>query len=258
MNPFESVKSWISETLKRKVFRQLGFTYSSRMFTAFLRLIASVIVTRTLGAERLGVLTIAAVIMGLTSKLLELGLTTTMVRKLSLLISLDDQEDATALVRRVFFLQVQVSGVAVIAGYFIAPVIALRIYSNPELITPLRLAFLGAFVFNIWNLSDGILRAHERFKQMAIIAVISHVLRTGFIALMAYVIFFLNVNSTMLINIAQVLIAFIITSLVIPRRYFTARVDRKYPLREVFSYSGWMYLFSLISKINKIGHRHGH
>lgn len=246
MNPFEEAKSWISVTLQRKVFRQLGFTYSSRMITAFLRLLASVIVVRVLGAERLGVLTIAAVIMGLTSKFLEMGLTTTMVRKLSHFIAQDDEEDATALVRRIFLFQVQISGLAVIAGYFLAPVIALRIYSNPELITPLRLAFFGAFVFNIWNLSDGILRAHERFKQMAIIAVVSHLLRTGFIALFAYVIFFLDVNSTMMLNIAQIMIAFVITSLVIPRRYITARVDRKYPLREVFSYSGWMYLFSLI------------
>lgn len=246
MNPFEEAKSWISATLQRKVFRQLGFTYSSRMITAFLRLLASVIVVRVLGAERLGVLTIAAVIMGLTSKFLEMGLTTTMVRKLSHFIAQDDEEDATALVRRIFLFQVQISGLAVIAGYFLAPVIALRIYSNPELITPLRLAFFGAFVFNIWNLSDGILRAHERFKQMAIIAIVSHLLRTGFIALFAYVILFLDVNSTMMLNIAQILIAFAITSLVIPRRYITARVDRKYPLREVFSYSGWMYLFSLI------------
>jgi len=246
MNPFTEIRARVTETLRRKVFRQLGFTYSSRMISALLRLVASVIITRTLGAERLGVLTIAAVVMGLTSKFLELGLTTTMVRKLSQFIEKGQGEDATALVRRIFSFQVQVSGAAVIAGYFFAPVVAVRIYGNPELIVPLRLAFLGAFFYNIWTLSDGVLRAHEKFKQMAVIAVVSHSIRTGAIALMAYVIFFLDVNSTMLLNIAQVLVAFIISSLVMPRKYITDKVKSRYPLRDVFSYSGWMYLFSLI------------
>jgi O-antigen/teichoic acid export membrane protein len=49
----------------------------------------------------------------------------------------------------------------------------------------------------------------------------------------------------MLTNVAEVVIGFAVASILIPRRYFTARVHERYPLREVFSYSGWMYLFSL-------------
>lgn len=245
MNVFTKLKTWITDTLKSDSVKHVGWIYSARMTSAFLRLGASVVVARVLGTERLGLLTICAVIMGLSAKLLELGLTTTMVRKVSHYIGQGDDETAIAVFKRVFLFQIQISIVGVVAGWFLAPVIAVRIYENAELITPVRLAFFGALAANVWIQLDGVLRAHERFKQIAIIEVSSQVARTSFILLLAYVVLTLNVERTMMINISQVLIAFVIASVVVPKGYLKAGTGHKYPLKDVFSYSGWMYLFSL-------------
>ena len=245
MDPITRLRTWIAETLRRRAVRNLGFIYSSRLFTAALRLGASIVIARILGAEKLGILTIAAVILGFSAKLFELGLMTTMIRKLSHHLEQGEVERGTALVRRVMGVQALVSGAVIVGGWYLAPVIAIRIYSTPDLVMPLRLAFVGAFVYNLRFLVEGILRAHERFRAVAVVAVIEHVGRTALVLLLAWVVIGLTVNTTMLTNVAEVVIGFAVASILIPRRYFTARVHERYPLREVFSYSGWMYLFSL-------------
>ncbi|MBN1163415.1 MAG: flippase [Candidatus Krumholzibacteriota bacterium] len=246
MNIFIKAKNWLVETLKRESIRQLGFIYSGRMITAVLRLVASIFLARKLGAEGIGILTIAAINMGLLARVLEMGLTTTMVRKLALYISQEDDQQAAAIFKRIFIFRVQVSGAMVVIGYFLAPHVAGWYYHNPALTLPLRLAVVGAFVFNVWNHIDGVLRALERFKQIAIIDVVSQTIRTLSIFILGYALFFLDVKSALICNIAQVAIAFIICSLVIPRRFFSIKPDRPYPLKDIFSYSGWMYLFSII------------
>jgi len=246
MNPFLRLRAWIEETLRREAVKNLGFIYASRMISAFLRLAASVVVARKLGAERLGLLTIAAVIMGIVARLLELGMTTTLVRKVSHHLGAGDRDGAASIFRRIIVFQLELSAAALVLGWFAAPLLAIRVYGNAALVTPVRLAFAGAVAYNIWYHAEGVLRAHERFKAIAYINIASQSVRTGLILLLALVIAGLDVERTMMINIAQILVAFVITAVLIPGRYFRSGGGERYPLGRVFAYSGWMYLFSLI------------
>ena len=56
----------------------------------------------------------------------------------------------------------------------------------------------------------------------------------------------LDVEKTLLFNISQIVIGFVIASLIIPRRFFLKGTEERYPLKNVLSYSGWLYLFSLL------------
>lgn len=245
MDQFTKIRSWIRETLSREAVHNLGFIYSSRMTTAAMRFVVSIAVARTLGAERLGVLTIAAVIMGIAQRLLEMGLTTTMVRKMSLHLSRDEEGLSRSLFKQIYVIRLAVGAAFVIIAWLIAPWVAQRFYGSPELVTPLRLAGLGALMWNIWNHSDGALRANERFKAIAVINIISHTVRAGLILLFAWKAL-LNVESTLIFNISEMVVAFIITSLIIPKSYFRGGLEKRYSLSEIFSYSGWMYLFSIL------------
>jgi O-antigen/teichoic acid export membrane protein len=245
MRNLPTIISSFRKILRRKSIQHLGFIYSGRMASAVLRFVASVAVARALGAERLGVLTIAAVIMGLSGRLLEMGLTTTMVRKLAFFISANDDEKAVGIFKRIYFLRLQVSSVFVVLAYFLAPIVAEKLYHSAALTGPLRLAALGAFAFNVWEHSDGTLRALERFKQIAIINTCTQFVRASLILLFAYSAI-LNVENTMMINIGEIIIAYTVASLFIPRRFYSTRVYERYPLRDIFSYSGWIFLFSII------------
>jgi len=245
MSYIQSFKSWLKETLKRESVKQLGFIYSSRMITSVLRFVASIIVARTLGPANLGVLTIATVVMGIAGRVVELGLTTTMVRKVAFYVSQDDDESAVGVFKRVYIFRVLISALLLGAFFFASREVAVNFFHNEKLTVPLQLAALGAFIYNIWYHSEGLLRALEKFKEIAIINVVSQVIRTGLIALFAYL-SLLNVEKTLMFNISQIVIGFAIASLIIPRKFFLKKTERRYPLKNVLTYSGWMYLFSLL------------
>ncbi|HSG28030.1 MAG TPA: flippase [Candidatus Krumholzibacterium sp.] len=245
MNLLDRAVRAVKELLAREAVRNIGWVYSSRMVTAVMRFAVAVVVARTLGSEMVGILTIASVIMGISERLLEMGLTTTMVRKMSLHHSLGEDGEAVSLFKRVFSIRISVAGVFVVLAWFAAPFVSVRIFGNEALITPLRLAAVGALVWNVWNNTDGVLRALERFRDVAIIDVVSHVFRTALILLFAWK-SILSVENTLIFNISQVLVAFAITSLIIPASFRRTKDGGKYSISEIFSYSGWMYAFSII------------
>jgi len=245
MNFVKSITLSIRDLIKRDSVKHLGFIYSSRLITAVLRFVAAIVVARTLGPTKLGVLTIATVIMGISSKIIEMGLTTTMVRKIAFHISIGEEDEGISLFRNIYRFRFLVCILVLLIFYFLTPFLAELFLHDVSLITPLRLAIVGAFLFNLFFHVEGMLRALEKFKEIAILNITSHVVRTGFILLLAYHAI-LGVNSTMMINILQIFIGFVIASLIIPKKFYFRRIDKKYPLKKVFLYSGWMYLFSLL------------
>jgi O-antigen/teichoic acid export membrane protein len=245
MKTYETFRSWILRTYKRESVRQLAYIYSSRVVTAALRFAASIIVVRTLGAANVGLVTIASVIMGIATSAIELGLTTTMIRKLSHYIAQKDDENAIGIFRRIYSLRLAVSGSFMVLAYFLAPVVAVRAYGNADLTVPLRLAGLGAVIFNMYHHTDAVLRAYERFKQEALINVFASLARLLFLALFSYAAL-LDVNSTMIINLAEIFIGFAVMSFLIPKTYYTQKVKTHYPLGGVLRYSGWLFAFSII------------
>lgn len=245
MKQYSLLKSWIVDTLKRESVRHLAYIYTSRVVTAAIGFLASMIVADALGPANLGLFTIASVIMGIAGSVIELGLTTTMIRKLSHHLVQNDDESAVGIFRRIYFFRLAVSGGFMVLAYFCAPALAAHVYHNEMLATPLRLAGLGAFLFNVSYHTEAVLRAYEKFRQMAFINVVSSVARLVLLVLV-WRAATLTVSNTMAINLAQTLIGFLIMSLVIPRKYYTRKQSTTYPLGEVLRYSGWLFAFSLL------------
>ncbi|MFO7914174.1 MAG: flippase [Candidatus Krumholzibacteriales bacterium] len=243
-----SIKSWFLETIKRKAVKQLGFIYSSRAVSAVLRFVVSIVVVRTLGAESFGILTIATVIMGISARVIELGLTTTMVRKLSLHIEEGDEDRAVSIFKRIYTVRIQVSVAFVVLAWFLAPVVAEKVYGTQALIWPLRMAAFGALLYNMYYHSEGVLRAYERFKQVAVVSVIGQAVRTAMILILAYF-SVLNIETTLASNLAQIFIGFLVASFLVPSRLYRRKAVSSYPLREISSYSGWMFLFIVLFMI---------
>ena len=245
MRLFNLLTSWIASTLRRESVRQLAYIYMSRVATAALALVASSIVVRTLGVTNVGFLTLASVIMGIAGSVIEIGLTTTMIRKLSYHLVQNDDESAVGIFRRIYFLRLGISGSFMVLAYFAAPFVAVHAYGNASLATPLRLAGLGALLFNVSYHTEAVLRAYEKFLQLGVINVIASVARLALVAALWYVAK-LNVESAMASNLAQTLIGFIIMSVVIPRKYYTRKQTTTYPLGDVLRYSGWLFAFNLL------------
>jgi O-antigen/teichoic acid export membrane protein len=245
MRLFNLVKSFLVDTLRRESVRQLAYIYLSRVATAALGLAASMIVVRTLGPTNVGLLTLASVIMGIAGSVIEIGLTTTMIRKLSYHLVQNDEENAVGVFRRIYFLRLGISGSFMVLAYFAAPFVAVHAYNNAALTTPLRLAGLGALLFNVSYHTEAVLRAYEKFLQLGIINVIASVVRLALLGALWYAAM-LNVVSALASNLAQMFIGFLIMSVVIPRKYYTRKQTTTYPLGDVLRYSGWLFAFNLL------------
>ena len=240
----EKLSSWIAYNYKRESVRHLAYIYSSRVVIAGLRFAASIVVVRTLGAANVGLVTIASVVMGISTAVIELGLTSTMIRKLSAHIAQKDDENSIAIFRLVYVLRLVISSSFMGLAYFLAPLVAVRVYGNADLTIPLRLAGLGAFIFNMLHQSEGVLRAYEQFNKTALVHVGASLARLILLALFSYGAI-LNVNSTMIINLSEVFIGFAVMSFLIPRKYYTQKIETRYPVAGVLRYSGWLFAFSL-------------
>jgi O-antigen/teichoic acid export membrane protein len=245
MKLFNLLKTWIMETLRRESVRQLAYIYSSRVVTAAMGFFASWLVANSLGVANFGLFTIASVIMGIAGTVIEIGLTTTMIRKLSYHLVQNDDESAVGIFRSVYYLRLAISGSFMVLAYFGAPYLAVHVYGNPVLSTPLKLAGLGAFLFNVSYHTEAVLRAYEKFKQMAVINVAASFGRVVLLVIV-WRAATLDINNTMAINLAQTFIGFFIMSLVIPRKYYTRKLSTRYPLGEVLRYSGWLFAFNLL------------
>ncbi len=124
MRPVETIRSWIVDTLKREAVRQLAYIYVSRVVTAAMGFFASWLVANSLGPANFGLFTTASVVMGIAGTVIELGLTTTMIRKLSYFLVRNDDESAVGIFRRIYFLRLAVSGGFLVLAYFGAPAFA--------------------------------------------------------------------------------------------------------------------------------------
>jgi|WetSurMetagenome_2_1015567.scaffolds.fasta_scaffold15772_4 O-antigen/teichoic acid export membrane protein len=245
MRLYHLLKSWIVETLKREAVRQLAYIYTSRVLTAAMGFFASWLVANSLGVANFGLFTTASVVMGIAGTLIELGLTTTMIRKLSYHLVRNDDESAVGIFRRIYFFRLAVSGCFLVIAYFGAPAFAAHVRGYAQLTDALRLAALGAFLFNVSYHTEAVLRAYEKFRQMALINVAASFARVALLVVV-WRATTLTVENTMAINLAQTLIGFLIMSLVIPRKYYTRKQSTTYPLGEVLRYSGWLFAFSLL------------
>jgi O-antigen/teichoic acid export membrane protein len=245
MKLFNLLKFWVVDTLRRESVRQLAYIYSSRVVTAAMGFFASWLVANSLGVANFGLFTTASVVMGIAGTLIELGLTTTMIRKLSYHLVRNDDESAVGIFRRIYFFRLAVSGGFMVLAYFGAPAFAAHVHGYAQLTTALRLAALGAFLFNVSYHTEAVLRAYEKFRQMAFINVAASLARVVLLVIV-WRATTLTVENTLAINLAQTLIGFIIMSLVIPRKYYTRKQSTKYPLGEVLRYSGWLFAFSLL------------
>jgi O-antigen/teichoic acid export membrane protein len=245
MRLFTLLTSWIGETIRRESVRQLAYIYVSRVVTAAMGFFASWIVANSLGVSNFGLFTIASVIMGIAGTVIEIGLTTTMIRKLSYHLVQQDDESAIGVFRSVYWLRLAISGSFMVLAYFCAPFLAVHVYGNPVLTTPLRLAGLGAFLFNLSYHTEAVLRAYEKFKQMALINVAASFARVVLLVVV-WRAATLDIDNTMAINLAQTFIGFLIMSFVIPRKYYRQKITTRYPIGEVLRYSGWLFAFNLL------------
>jgi len=161
---------------------------SSKLTAILLGLLANIVVLRILTPEEWGIISLALSVVGSVSVLHHLGIQSGLNREIA---REDDNKVAATIIFSAIGMRLPVSIVIAFAIYAAAPYIAHTVYSQPELVLPLRL--LGFFVIidgfqDILSSAVGALRLFKRLfifqvvlSCINVVALVAGVMYAGFI-----------------------------------------------------------------------------
>ena len=201
--------------------------------------VSTLVIARNFSDAEFGILSAALVVMQTAATLAGLALDNGLVRYLSLYLETDRPRAA-----RMLAVAVRIrlgSGLAVlVGGYFLSPLLAVGLFGDkPELITPLRLAFAGAFFLSLRTLVVSVLQAQRRFIPLSVVELISP---AGKVLAVIGLLFaaWLRPVPVLVLYIAFPLLSAALGFLLWPRYPGAAGGNRRDVFLELFHFSKWV------------------
>jgi len=219
--------------------KDFAVVFSGKVLSAALGFVATLLIARHFSDAEFGILTAALVVMQMASAVATLSIDNGLVRYLSIYLE-TDRNRAYRMLR--VAIQVRLgSGLAVlIGGYFLSPLLACHLFGDkPELITPLRLAFAGAFCLSLRELVMSIFQSMRRFIPLTLVQLISPAGKLLVIVGLASI-SFLKVQPVLVAYIALPLLAAVIGSFLLPHGNYRRPGTRRDVFWELFHFSKWV------------------
>jgi O-antigen/teichoic acid export membrane protein len=144
-----------------------------RAFGALLSIGFNVMIARLLGAEGTGIFFLAMTVTVTASVLGQLGLNIASLRFIAASDALGETDKVAGIFRLAVRFCAVASSVVAIAVYFAAPVIAVYVFSEPNLIEPLRLMAFGIMPLSLFSLSVESLRGLKKIGAAALVESVS-------------------------------------------------------------------------------------
>jgi len=205
---------------------------------------ALILVSRTLGPEKFGIVATFNAIWLTISSLTDFGLGNSAVKFISSFLDID-QRQAGIYMRVIFKLELLIGAAIGVLGLLFSSQIA-NLLGGPHLLTAVRLAFITGLFVSAGAFFGPFLMAFEQFKKLTAVNIFGAAYRTiGVVILMSLAV--LNVNSTMLFYTTVPILLFIIAILVIPKTYRVkaSKTEQKQVFIKIFHFSKWIFLSSL-------------
>ncbi len=233
----------IVQLLKTKIVKDSVIVLSGNIFSASLGFLATILITRTLGPVQFGLFSVALAVMGIASQFSDFGIGTGLVRFASLYLKNDDQK-ANLIFKVSLKFKLIITTLVILTGLFISKFLAIHIFGNPDLIFPLKLAFIGAFGLSLIGYISTTLQARQSFKKFTLVNLITPLGKFTLIGLL-FLTYKLNLFSAITTIAILPFIAFLVGSLIIPRDFLRAKGDENEAFRGLFRFSKWI-LVSLL------------
>jgi O-antigen/teichoic acid export membrane protein len=246
--PFDKIPglSFIGNIVSTSTFRQSGITFFGTFINGILGAGFYIVSARILGPSLFGVLSIAIVTLALVADIGDLGTNTGLTRFVSKYAQ-DDPEKANRFLRLGLFIKLSVAIFVITIGILLAPFIANKLLTKPELVIPLRISFIGVGTTWLFSFITVALQSFQKFWKWSVIQIF-----TNFLRLSLVIIFFLvakvDVNNTLLIYILMPLIGFIVGLTMIPRGFVKAK-NEFLLVKEFFQYNKWVAVFIVIAAV---------
>ena len=242
MNLTENI-SEVIQLSKSKIAKDSAIVLTGNILGAGLGFIATILITRTLGPAQFGLFSVALAVMGIATQFSDFGIGTGLVRFASLYLH-QDKLKADLMFKVSLKLKLIISVLVFLIGFFASESLAVHVFRKPELIFPLKLAFIGALGASLVAYISATLQARQSFKKFALVNLVNPVGKFALIGLL-FLTYKLNLFSALTTVIILPFIAFLIGSLIIPRDFLRAKGDEKEAFHNLFHFSKWILVSTL-------------
>ena len=227
-------------------FRQSGITFIGTFINGILGAAFYILSARFLGPALFGLLSVSLVTLALVADIGDFGTNTGLVRFVSKFAN-EDLEKANRFLKLGFKVKLAVSVLVIISGFFLAPYIADKIFSKHELVTPLRISFVGVSTTWFFSFITVTLQSFQKFWKWSGIQIMTNFLRLSAVVILL-LLGKLGLHSSLLSYIIMPFIGFLMGLTLIPKGFIKAKNEFALT-REFFQYNKWVALFIVISSV---------
>ncbi|MEW6698732.1 MAG: oligosaccharide flippase family protein, partial [Bacillota bacterium] len=231
----------ISEVIqlsKSKIAKDSAIVLTGNFLGASIGFIATILITKTLGPAQFGLFSVALAVMDIASQFSDFGIGTGLVRFTCLYLNKDNQK-ANLMLKVSLKLKLIIATLVFLIGFFTSESLAVHVFGKPELIFPLKLAFIGAFGASLVGYISATLQARQSFTKFTFVNLINPIGKFALIGLL-FLTYKLNLLSALTTVIILPFIAFLIGSLIIPKDFLRAKGDENEAFHELFHFSKWI------------------
>ncbi len=245
-----NITSIISQAIqlsKSRIAKDSAIVLTGNVLSAGLGFVATVLIIRTLGPAEFGLFSVALAVMGIASQFSDFGIGTGLVRFASLYLK-NDKPKADLMFKVSLKVRLIIAAMVFLIGFLASESLATQLFGSPDLIFPLKLAFIGAFGMSLVGYIAATLQARQSFKKFTLFHLINPVVKISVIGLL-FLALQLNLFSALTTVITIPFIAFLIGSLIIPKGFLKAKGDEKESLKELVHFSKWIMVSVLCGMI---------
>ncbi len=234
------------EIYKTNTFRQTAITFSGTILNGILGIAFYIITARILGPASYGLLGITLTTLALVADLGDFGTNTGLVRFISKYVRLDPDR-AYRFQNLGIKIKLYASFIIIATGYLTSSFLANNIFNKPEIIIPLRIAFLGVLTTLLFSFTTASLQSMQKFWTWSGVQIFTNLLRL-IIVLVLFYFGIRNPNATLVAYIAMPLVGFFIGLYFIPINFIRVKSTPS-DVKEFIKYSKWVGVFLIISSL---------
>jgi len=234
---------------KSRTARDSFVVISGNLLTAGLGFLSMIMVARALGKYNFGLFSVATAVMTMVVGLADLGIGTGLVRFASSYLEKEPRK-AHLIFKVAFNLEILISLFVLILGLTIARPLAGLISTEKEMVTLLRLAFLGAAAMSMGSYITAVLQAWQSFVKLSLYSIVSNVVKLGLVLLLV-ALGYLHIFNTMVVYALVPVFGLVLGMILIPKQFL-----RQKSLREgrdvffrLFHFSKWIMLSCLANSV---------
>ncbi len=242
----ERIKKSIKEIFQTATLRQSAITFSGTFVNGTLGAIFYIISARFLGPSAFGLMMLAITTLTLIADISDLGTNTGIVKFVAEYLK-KDKTKAFRFLKLGLKVKFVILTVVSFIGFFIAPLVAIKVFSKPEFVTPLRISFIGVSSALLFSFSISSLQAFQRFWAWSGLQIGTNFLR---LIILLFLIWLgrLSLNSNLVVYVVVPLLGFAFSFLLIKPDFLKVKKETLVT-KEFFHYNKWVAAFSLIAAL---------